>query len=63
MKKEKSSEIILNSADNISIGDNTKNPTEKLIIQSPLKLCSSCNRKLPKILDKRICPHCQKRTG
>ena len=30
---------------------------------SKKRICSSCANELPEILDRRICPHCEKRTG
>lgn len=30
---------------------------------SKKRICSSCNHELPEVLDNRICPHCEKRTG
>lgn len=30
---------------------------------SKKRICSSCANELPEVLDRRICPHCEKRTG
>ena len=32
-------------------------------ISSKKRICSSCANELPEVLDRRICPHCEKRTG
>ena len=32
-------------------------------ISKDSKVCDSCKHKLPKVLDKGICPTCKRRTG
>lgn len=41
----------------------SKEIVEELDIQEIKNVCNSCNKILPLILDNRICPNCQKRTG